>query len=254
MSAKKYETKIGDKFERLTVIGEIIKKGRHRHVPCMCGCGKTTTPRIGELFRGTTKSCGCLGAEVRVRAHLKHGHKGKRIYQTWTDMRHRCFNQERSSYKYYGARGITVCEEWLKYLSFYKWAMSHGYKDNLSIERVDNNLGYSPDNCIFIPRSKQSSNRRCCPSVSIDGKTFSTLKAAARHFKIGYQTVRRRLKIGWSLEKALKSPLQNRIQIEISGKNFPSFAAAARYFGIDYDVAYHMHFCRGVSVEDVFGV
>lgn len=251
MPAKKYETKIGDKFERLIVIGEIIKKGRYRHVPCRCSCGKITTPRIGELFSGATKSCGCLRHEIMAKASFKHGHSKTKIYRTWLDMKYRCFDQNNLAFKYYGGRGITVCDEWLEYLPFYDWAMSHGYKNGLTIERSDNELGYSPGNCIFIPKSKQSSNRRCCPSINVDGKTFSALTSAALYFKIEYQTVRRRLKIGWSLEKALKSPLQNRIQIKVSGKSFPSFAAAARYFGINYNTVYK-RFYRGSSIKEAF--
>lgn len=253
MPPKKHDTKVGDKFGRLTVIGEIIKKGKHRHVPCLCVCGETTEPRIGELFSRDTKSCGCLKTEIIVKANFKHGLSKKKIHRTWLDMRYRCFDQKNLAYKYYGGRGITVCKEWLKFLPFYEWAMSHGYQEGLTIERKNNGLGYSPDNCIFIPKSKQSSNRRCCPSIKIDGKLFSTLKAATRHFGIGYCTVRRRLKIGWGLEKALKTPLQNRIQVKISGKSFPSFAAAARYFGISYETTYR-RFRRGASIEVAFGV
>ena len=144
-------------------------------------------------------------AEKLIKNHATHGHcKGynsSRIYTVWANIKKRCLCKTNPNYKNYGGRGITVCEEWLKFIPFYEWAMENGYSNNLTIERVNNSKGYGPDNCTWIPLPKQHQNKRTCVSVVSSGMKFPTIAAAARHFGIPCTTAWYRLKRGVDIQQ-----------------------------------------------------
>ena len=166
MLATKYHINIGDKFERLTVIGvETVKRekqrGRTKLYVCVCDCGKTSKVRASDLALGRTKSCGCYTSDLTTKRNTTHGQSKTPLYKTWKGMRERCTRPTHQFYSYYGGKGIKVCGEWMhNFVAFAEWANSHGYIEGLSIERTDINGNYCPENCTFIPLKEQALNRR----------------------------------------------------------------------------------------------
>jgi hypothetical protein len=154
----------GDRFGNLVVIKEIEavywKKYRKRKVLCKCDCGNEAAVYLSNLTNGHTKSCGCLVVQKLVNHRKTHGQTGTRLYGIWAGMLNRCRNSKVKSYKNYGALGITVCEEWHEFNLFMKWALEHGYQDDLTIERKDPAGNYCPNNCCWIPKSEQAKNKR----------------------------------------------------------------------------------------------
>lgn len=198
----------GMRFGRLVCIrrSENRFKGDRVRWLCMCDCGKYVNVISDNLLRGSSTSCGCL----RSSKITTHGKSKSKIYKVWCGMLQRCNNKKNSYYKNYGGRGIVVCDSWSDFSVFYDWAIKNGYKYGLTIERVDNNKGYCPDNCVFITKSEQSKNRRANYSVNIDGSVMC-LYDACKHIDVDYSLVQNRIKnLGWDVDKALytksKSP------------------------------------------------
>lgn len=155
---------IGEKVSRYTVLERIRERGTKTktYYRCICECGTEKTVRASVLGV-TTFSCGCLNKELSaarvVKMNTKHGKSRTPIYTIWNHMVERCYKEYSSRYKNYGARGIKVCEEWLEASKFINWAYSNGYKEGLSLERVDVNGNYEPSNCKFIELKYQARNK-----------------------------------------------------------------------------------------------
>jgi len=189
----------GKRFGRLTVIAR--SKTQYCWI-CKCDCGKTIDVKHGNLQSGHTKSCGCLSKDTTAKTFKTHGMSHNRLFSIWCGMRQRCTDKNCKSFPRYGGRGITVCPEWLDFVPFYEWAITNGYKDGLSIDRIDNNLGYSPDNCRWADKIQQNNNTSANHKIIFNGETH-TLAEWERLKGYPADTIHTRLKRGWSEEEAI---------------------------------------------------
>ena len=195
----------GDKYGRLTV-KEPSEKDKHgQKWTCRCECGATRDVYESNLTNGNSKSCGCINSERLREMKLRHGGTGTRLYNIWLDMRKRCTNQNSKNYKRYGARGITVCEEWAEYEAFESWAIENGYNDSKSIDRIDNNEGYEPTNCRWTDEITQANNRRSNRIHEIDG-IKKTSAEWCREYGVKPNTFLNRINRGMTAKEALETP------------------------------------------------
>jgi len=195
---------INKKFGRLLVLK---KNGSDKHGKslwlCHCDCGNEVIIIGQNLKNGVTKSCGCLQKELLTKKNITHGMTYTKLYVDWIQMRKRCKNKKNKSYKNYGARGISVCKRWDKFENFYT---DMGDKPKgLTLERIDNNKGYSPDNCKWATRKEQANNSRHNVIINYKGQRL-TMAQWAREIGIKCSTLSRRIQRHWPIEKALTQP------------------------------------------------
>lgn len=205
----------GMRYSRWTVIQEdepleYISRNRREYARkwlCRCDCGTEAVVYQTNLNRGKSKSCGCLQNEAVVKHGYSRGHKGHKLHRRWIAMRQRCYSADHKEYKNYGARGITVCDEWNNSAAaFIDWGLKNGWREGLSIDRVDNNSGYSPSNCRFTDIKTQSNNTRRNVLVTIDGQTYTFIQACEK-FGVSERCARGRKWRGWPLEKIFSTPV-----------------------------------------------
>lgn len=191
----------GQKFNMLTVIEphhihNPHKGDRYLYWVVKCDCGNEVIKASKSITTGYSKSCGCLQRKATSKAKKIHGDSDSRLYYIWENMRSRCYKTYSDRYKNYGAKGITVCEEWKNnYSNFYKWAHNNGYNKNLTIERIDINGNYEPLNCTWITMDEQAKNRTSNKWVYLDGVKYSPQELEEK-YKIPVKTIYARITRG----------------------------------------------------------
>lgn len=207
---------------------------------CVCECGTECIVNGGHLRFGLKKSCGCL----------YHYESKTRLYRVWAGMKSRCQSKCMGAYKYYGDRGITVCEEWKDdFPAFKAWAMGNGYSEGLSIERKDVNGPYSPQNCCWIPIADQALNTRNTVRVTAFGETHPlTVWAKDSRCVVPRHTLDRRIKQGWDHEKAILTP--QRVVHQLTRLDIPEIRAMLASGCLMKDVARKFH----VSLSTIMDV
>jgi len=193
----------GQKFSLLQVIEYAGKQGDYAMWRCRCDCGNEKVVRGANLTTGQVRSCGCL----KKRNNLKHGESTTRIYRIWYGIIRRTEDSSRKEYKDYGALGIRMCQEWRdSYEAFRNWAISNGYNDTLSIDRIDASGDYEPINCRWTNKSGQERNKKNTRYLTIDGVSKTPVEWSEVSGIPEYQ-IRKRSARGWSDKEAVFKPL-----------------------------------------------
>lgn len=204
--SRKTEDLTGKRFNKLTVIGRdgTYPSGNIRWL-CRCDCGGLTHVTGHSLKSGAVKGCKCVLSERMTRLNTKHGGFGTRLYEIWRQMHRRCYGTKTKSYPNYGGRGITICDEWREFEPFRDWALANGYAEDLTIDRIDVDGNYSPENCRWATDKEQSNNRRSNHQVEYNGE-IHTISEWADKYGVSQRKLRPRLdKYGWQLKPALES-------------------------------------------------
>lgn len=197
------------RFGRLIAIEKVNKTGQSQWL-CKCDCGNKVIVASNNLIRKNTLSCGCYQKDRVSEAKKIHGDRNTRLYTIWVDMRRRCSYIGDPSYKNYGGRDISVCEEWEKsFLNFKEWALGNGYAENLTIDRVNVDENYCPENCRWATLKQQANNKRDNVYVTVNGETH-TLTEWSEITGISYNTITKRRYRGWSDVDAVSTPVNAR--------------------------------------------
>lgn len=206
----------GNRFGRWIVIEEVepVREPsghlRHRWL-CRCDCGTVKSVKGASLIAGRSLSCGCERAENNAKRMTKHNMYRTRLYKVWEGMKSRCDNPHNDRYKNYGGRGIDICDSWRKdFLNFYEWAINNGYKDDLTIDRINVNGNYEPDNCKWSTPKEQANNRTNNHSITYDGKTLTIAQWADLLGINSYILYQRIVKRRWTIERAFTTPVKER--------------------------------------------
>lgn len=213
---------VGQKFGRLTILGlDYIQKyiypngniGNIPYLKCQCDCGTIYSIRKYKLLSGYTKSCGCLRKDTASynKPSKKHGLHKTKIYEVWHHMKQRCYNSKSTGFKHYGGRGISMCDEWQSdFMTFYNWSINNGYREDLSIDRIDVNGNYEPSNCRWITMKEQQRNTTVNRIITYNNETHC-LAEWAEILEINKETLNTRInKLKWTIKRAFSEPVRKK--------------------------------------------
>lgn len=196
----------GKRFGRAVAVSYVGRQKAHARWECLCDCGNRFLALATNLKTGNTNSCGCLKKEVCKTVNIKHGASDTSIYNIWIGMIRRCSDKNNPAYKNYGARGITVCERWKSFENFLN-DMGHR-PSGMSIDRINNDHGYSKENCRWATPKQQSLNSRRNRFIEFSGEK-KTICQWAEITGLSHATLHRRIKSGWSIECVFGRPARS---------------------------------------------
>ena len=202
----------GQKFGNLTAIRYDHRDESNIDKPhywlFRCDCGKEMVVKKSAVTSGNTSRCPSCSAKLMAKYNTTHGCTKTRLYKEWKGMIERCECKSHTSWGRYGAKGITICDEWHKFEPFRDWAIANGYNDNLTIDRINSNGNYEPSNCRWASVREQANNKKSTIWITYDGETMQ-LSYWADNLGISYHTLYDRLhRYGWSIEKAFTTPVR----------------------------------------------
>lgn len=232
----------GNRYGRLVVLYRTQSNSNNTKWMCKCDCGNSVEVFINSLRTGRTRSCKCLLSEKAKERATKYKVHDKRIYQTWYHMIHRCENPNNVQYKNYGGRGIKVCEEWHDYDKFAKWAINNGYNEQLTIDRINCNGNYEPQNCRWATMKQQLNNTRVNRFITSNGVT-KTLTEWSEYYNVDYKKLERRLDNGVPLESAIEELLNTKSKRGLlcvdTGEVFITAREAEKKYELSYGAIAH---------------
>lgn len=200
----------GQRYGRLKVIKYVGIRRTHKAYLCKCDCGTEKIITSSDLRSGRVKSCGCYKQELITDKNTTHGLRDHRLYRIWANMKSRCYNPNSTHYKHYGGRGIQICDQWRNdFKAFYDWAMKNGYSDELSIDRIDINGDYEPNNCRWATDNEQARNTSTNKIFTINNESKSLIEWC-EIYNINYRTVQDRLNRDWDIIDALTKPVETK--------------------------------------------
>lgn len=192
----------GMTFGNLTAIKKTQRKNRNTLWLCKCKCGNEVECYQYNLQRGTSTSCGCLRSFYAKQSRNCHGESKGTLYKKWSSIKARCYNEKSPNYRNYGGRGIKMCDDWLEFWTFREWAYENGYSEKLTLERIDVNGDYKPENCTWITMEEQQNNKRRSVFIEYNGYR-KTVSQWAREVGISKEALMYRYKAGWTAEECL---------------------------------------------------
>lgn len=242
---------VGQVFDYLTPIEKAHENNTYGFI-CECKCGNTLFVPTYELIKGIKKSCGCKHTDVLIERNYRHGMTNTRLYRVWANMIKRTENENEPSYKDYGARGIKVCEEWHDFVVFMEWALEHGYTDELTIERIDVDGNYCPDNCRWATRKEQGYNKRNSVKLEYNGEVLTQSQLAER-LGTDPKTIFGRIKRGWSIEEIFTTPVaqggeRKKIKVVYNGEDCNLIDLCREYNIYIGTVQYRLN--KGMDLEE----
>lgn len=244
----------GQRFGRLVAVkrGE-NDKNNHTTWVCKCDCGNTKIINANNLRTGKSQSCGCATKESARKRKTTHGESKTRLYKIWAEIKERCYSPKNTSYKYYGERGIKMCNEWFySYGTFKEWASTNGYTDELTIDRINVNGNYEPNNCRWATYKEQANNKRNNRFIMFNNE-IHTLAEWADIVNIDQDILFMRLKRGWSEEKTLTTPIRDYSCKDHLGNVYSSMSEMCRHYGIKL-ATYSRRIKDGYSQEDALTI
>ena len=210
MGKKKYEGIEGQSFHKLTALERVAEVSRHVTYTWLCECGKTIKLPASSVVSGNTKSCGCIRQSREVkRSKHNHGLSATNVYFVWKTMRQRCLNPNSRDYKWYGAKGVTICFAWDNPVAFCEWAIASGYQEGATIERIDSDGDYSPENCTWLTIQEQQQNKSNVIRLEYEGKV-KTLSEWSKICGVPSRRLYERIYVRkWDVARALYTPVSN---------------------------------------------